>query len=222
MNVSFYTLDSAYDDLKISVVSVLPDAGPKAVLQLAHGMCGSKERLLPLMEYLAAEGVACYANDHRGHGESIKSEKDLGYMYDGGRQALVEDMKMLTDHIRGQFPGLPVFLLGHSLGSMAARAYLRRYPQSIDGLIVCGSPGYNPMAPVACNVLAAACRCGLGRFRTRMVQTLTSGMYNRRFASEGPQAWVCSDPQVRKDFNDNPKHNFKFTVNASCALLGLM
>ena len=55
-----------------------------------------------------------------------------------------------------------------------------------------------------------------------MAQTLVSTMYNRRFASEGPQAWVCSDPLVRSAFNDDPKHNFKFTVNASRALMGLM
>ena len=222
MEVSFYTLDSAYDDLKISVVSVLPDTRPKAVLQLAHGMCGSKERLIPFMEYLAAEGIACFANDHRGHGASIKSENDLGYMYDGGKAALVEDMKMLTDRIKDQYPDIPVFLLGHSMGSMAARVYLKSYPDVLDGVIVCGSPGYNPMSAVTCRLLSVLCGCGLGRIRTRMAQTLVSTMYNRRFASEGPQAWVCSDPLVRSAFNDDPKHNFKFTVNASRALLGLM
>ena len=222
MNVSFYTFDSAYDDLQISVVSVLPDAGPKAVVQLAHGMCGTKERLMPFMEYLAGEGIACFANDHRGHGTSVKSEKDLGYMYDGGRQALVADMKMLTDRIKARYPDIPIFLLGHSMGSMAARVYLRTYPDAVDGLIICGSPGYNPMAPVVCRLLSVLCRCGLGRMRTRMAQTLASQIYNRRFASEGPQAWVCSDPQVRMTFNDSPKHNYKFTVNASHALMGLM
>ena len=145
MDVSFYTLDSSYDDLKVSVVSVCPDGRPSAVLQLAHGMCGSKERLIPFMEYLAGEGIACFANDHRGHGASIKSENDLGYMYDGGQVALVEDMKMLTDRIKDQYPDIPVFLLGHSMGSMAARVYLKRYPDALDGVIICGSPDYNPI-----------------------------------------------------------------------------
>lgn len=222
MDVSFYTLDSAYDDLKVSVVSVSPGTKPRAVLQFSHGMCGSKERYLPFMKYLAGKGIACVANDHRGHGSSIKYGTDLGYMYDGGHEALVDDMKMLTVHIREKYSGVPVILLGHSMGSMAARAYLRRYPDAIDGIILCGSPGYNPMAPIAYAFLSLACSIGLGRVRPMVMQNQTSNMYNRKFASEGPQAWVCSDPEVRRAFVEDPKHNFKFTLNGLRALLGLM
>ena len=55
-----------------------------------------------------------------------------------------------------------------------------------------------------------------------VMQNQTSNMYNRKFASEGPQAWVCSDPEVRRAFVEDPKHNFKFTLNGLRALLGLM
>ena len=47
-------------------------------------------------------------------------------------------------------------------------------------------------------------------------------MYNRPFASEGHQAWTCSDPAVRKSFAGNPRHNFIMTFDGSKALLGLM
>ena len=70
MDVVFYTLKSILDGLDISVVKVIPDGRPVAVLQLAHGMCGSKERFLPFMEYMAGMGVACYANDHRATGRA--------------------------------------------------------------------------------------------------------------------------------------------------------
>lgn len=68
-------LDSAYDGVSISVAAVRPESRPKAVLQISHGMCGCKERFLPFMEYMAAHGVACVANDHRGHGLIVKNEK---------------------------------------------------------------------------------------------------------------------------------------------------
>lgn len=222
MDVSFYTLDSKYDDLRVSVLSVRPDVIPVAVLQLAHGMCGSKERFLPFMEFLASMGVICFANDHRGHGDSVKSEKDLGYMYDGGHKAFVDDMKLLTDHIRDKYSGLPIYLLGHSMGSLAARAYLRLYPKSIDGLILCGSPGYNPMAPAGYALTSIACSFGLGRMRPKLIQRLASETFNRHFAPEGYQAWVCSDPEVRKAFLNDPKHNFRFTLNGSRVLMALM
>ena len=114
MNTNF-TLDSAYDGLHLSVLMVRPEGEPSAVLQLSHGMCGCKERYLPFMEYMSDHGVACVASDHRGHGASVLSKDDLGYMYSGGYVALVEDMKMVSDWTRKRFPDVPLFLLGHSM-----------------------------------------------------------------------------------------------------------
>ena len=222
MDVVFYTLKSRCDDLDISVLKVIPDGRSVAVLQLAHGMCGSKERFLPFMKYMAGRGVACYANDHRGHGQSVRKDEDLGYMYGAGEEGIVDDMKLLSDHIKEEYEGLPLFLLGHSMGSMAVRACLKKYPEIIDGVILCGSPGYSPAAPLGYALSSFLCRCGLGRIRAGIIQNHTSRMCNRPFASEGYQAWTCSDPAVRKSFAGNPRHNFIMTFDGSKALLGLM
>ena len=79
-----FTLISSFDGLPLSVSVIRPDGPVKAVVQLAHGMRGCKERFLPVMEYLAGKGYACVANDHRGHGASLRAPEDLGYMYKGG------------------------------------------------------------------------------------------------------------------------------------------
>lgn len=113
------TLSSRFDGLDISVAVVRPQRKPDAVLQLSHGMSGCKERFLPFMEFMADHGVVCVANDHRGHGGSVKDRKDLGYMYEGGREALIDDMRGVTEAIRYEYPDAPVFLLGHSMGSLA-------------------------------------------------------------------------------------------------------
>ena len=57
------TFKSRVDGLGIGVVAVLPENGPKAVIQLAHGVCGCKERFLPFMEYMARNGIACVLYD---------------------------------------------------------------------------------------------------------------------------------------------------------------
>ena len=116
-----FTLGSAYDGLRLGLVAISPDGSePAAVLQLSHGMCGCKERYIPFMEYMADHGVACVACDHRGHGESVRTKDDLGYMYKGGYTALVEDMKLVSDWTAGAFPDTPLVLLGHSMGGMLA------------------------------------------------------------------------------------------------------
>ena len=221
MNEKF-TLHSGYDGLDISVLVTRPESAPAAVLQLAHGMRGCKERFLPFMEYLSSNGVVCVANDHRGHGESVFVPQDRGYMYSGGYVALVEDMKLVTDWAHKEYPDLPVFILGHSMGSLAVRTYLKTHDDSVSGVILCGSPSYNPMTPIAIMMAAFLSHFKGGRIRPEMIQDLTSWMYNRRFPSEGRYAWICSDPAVRQAFADNPLSDFQFTSNALLALMNMM
>jgi alpha-beta hydrolase superfamily lysophospholipase len=185
-------------------------------------MCGCKERFEPVMDFLSDNGIACIANDHRGHGESLKEPNDLGYFYSGGYQALVEDVRAVTDWGLKEFPGLPYYLLGHSMGSLAARIYVKQDDSALSGLIVCGSPSWNPMSVIGRILTGAACMIGLDRSRPGFLQTMTSDRYNRRFASEGPQAWTCSDPEVRRQFMENPRCNFRFTMNGANNLMKMM
>lgn len=222
MDVSFYSFKSGYDGLDIGAVSYLPVRRPVALLQVAHGMCGSKERFLPFMQYMAERGVACFANDHRGHGDSVRTNDDLGYMYGGGFEAIVADMWTLSTRIRETYPDIPFYMIGHSMGSMAVRAYLKKYPEGIEGVILCGSPGFNQMAPLGYAFTSAACFCGLGRLRPKLLQQAQSDVFNRSFEGEGAQAWICSDPSIRNAFIEDPRHNFRFTLDGSRCLLGLM
>jgi len=216
------TLRSSYDDLDLSVLAVFPKDSPKAVLQLAHGMCGCKERFLPVMKYMAENGVACVAGDHRGHGGSVKSMDDLGYMYKGGYRALVDDMRMITRWVREQYPDVPFYLLGHSMGSLAARVYVKWDDSGVDGLILCGSPSWNPMSFIGKMISGMLCGVGLPRMRMSLIQKLTSARYNRRFRSEGELAWTCSDSESRKFIKENPVCNFQFTANATYSLMSMM
>ena len=223
MKTKRFTLKSERDLVPISVMACVPDDGkPEAFVQIAHGMCGCKERFMPFMEYMTQHGVGCVANDHRGHGASIISSEDLGYMYEGGGEALVEDMVQVTFWIYEAFPGTPVYLLGHSMGSMAARVYAKSHDDLINGLILCGSPSWSPFAHLGYALTGAISFFGGGRMRPAFMSDMVSGMYNRRFASEGPRAWTCSDPAVRQEYECNPLCNYIFTVNGMHNLMGLM
>ena len=217
-----FTLESGYDGLRLSVLMVSPEQKPKAILQLAHGMCGCKERYLSFMEYMSDHGVACVASDHRGHGASVLSKDDLGYMYSGGYVALVEDMKMVSDWTRKRFPDVPLFLLGHSMGAMAARIYAKKYDWLLSGLIVSGSPGYTPMSRVGLLLLGVMKMFKDGRLRMSLLQDMTSSRFNHKFVKEGKMAWMCSDPKVRKAFMENPLCRFTFTANGMYNLLRMM
>ena len=217
-----YYIRSKYDDLNIAVCLVRPEGRPKAVLQLAHGMCGYKERFEPFMNFLADKGVACIASDHRGHGESVKSTDDYGYFYTGGYMALVDDMRSVCSWGLKEFPGIPYYLLGHSMGSLAARVFAKQDDSELSGLIICGSPSWNPLSRLGRFFTGILCMAGLDHRRPELLQKLTSNSYNRRFSSEGPEAWTCSDPEVRKIFSENPLCRFRFTMNGVNNLLKMM
>ena len=90
------TITSPVDGLELSLLYAEPSDTPKGIVQIAHGMCEHKERYIPLMEFLCENGYAVVCNDHRGHGVSVRSKEDLGFMGKDGWLALVEDLKEVT------------------------------------------------------------------------------------------------------------------------------
>ena len=217
----FY-IESPHDALKVSVLEMAPVERPRAVLYLVHGLCGCKERFIPLMEYLAGHGVVCIASDHRGHGDSIRLEDDRGYMYQGGAEALVRDMEAVAAYAKSKYEGVPFVLLGHSMGSLAARVYAKTNDAALAGLIICGSPSPGPLVPIGRLIVRGLALRNEGRVRSGILQKFTSQSYNRRFRKEGYQAWTCSDPEVRKAFSDDPRCNFTITADCAVTLMQLM
>lgn len=175
------------------------------------------------MEYLSAHGYVCAIHDHRGHGETVLNEEDLGYMYKGGWRALVEDIKLVQNEIKASYPALPYTLFGHSMGSMAVRSFTKRYDDSIDTLFVCGCPSYNP-AGGAGRLLASLIGLFKGEHhRSPLLQNLSFGSFNKPFEDEGyPSAWVCSDKDTLEAYHKDPYCMFTFTVNGFKNLLDLM
>lgn len=221
-NINKFTLESGSDGLLLSVSSVAP-ATPKAVVQLVHGMCEHKERYYPLMEYLASRGFACVIHDHRGHGESVKSSEDLGYFYGGGYRAAVEDVALVTKWAGKEYPSLPVFLFGHSMGSMIVRSYVKSHDDLISGLVVCGSPSDNPAAGVGKFLARAFALFGGDHCRPALLQRIAFGSFNKAFPdAESPNSWICSDPAVVKAYDADPLCNYCFTANGFANLFSLV
>lgn len=216
-------LKSSADGLELAVALFEPAGPSKGIVQISHGMCEHKERYYDFLNWLCDKGYICVIHDHRGHGASVKDSNDLGYMYDGGWQALVEDIRTVGDWVRGQHPGLPFTLFGHSMGSLAARSYAKRYDSSLDCLIVCGCPSDNP-AKGAGQFLARLYGTFKGwHYRPALLQKMSFGSFNKPFENEGyASAWVCSDKQTLDAYHSDPLCQYVFTANGFYNLLGLM
>ena len=133
-----------------------PVAEAKAVIQLAHGLGEHARRYDHVAAALNRAGFAVYADDHRGHGVTganqlargqIKRQGNLGK---GGMTATINQVHQLTELIRTENPSLPIFLIGHSWGSMLAQRIMKTHAVDYAGVVLSGStlmlPGVVPSA----------------------------------------------------------------------------
>ena len=221
MNTYLY-IKSPADGLGLNTLAICERKDPKAAILFIHGLCGKIGRMLPTMKHFAAEGYACIGFDMRGHGDSIKTEEDRGYTYHGGSKAMAEDIRAVIGWIENNFPKTPIYIVAHSMGSLAARTYLKSDDRHINGLVLCGSPSYNPLSPYARIFLQAYNEITGGHDRLEALQRFTSNLYNKDFEDDGFQAWMCSDPEERRRFFDDPECNYTCTTDCSLTLLMLM
>ena len=216
MKQEYYSCKSSSDGLTLSVLRAEPDnrADIKGIVQLVHGMDEYKERYLPFIEYLTEHGYITVIHDHRGHGKSIKAPDDLGYFYEAGYKALIEDIHDITMDIKEYAPGLPLILFGHSMGSMAVRCYIRKYDSEIDKLVISGCPSEIPGAGAGLFLIKLFKALNGERERNKTIAKLVMGGYEKRFKSEGiPHSWINSDPEEVLKYNADPLCSYIFTLN---------
>ncbi len=206
-----FTLQSTYDGLTLSGMVYAPENSPKGIVQLVHGMAEHKGRYQEIMEFLSEKGYVVVCHDHRGHGESILSEQDLGWFGDYAGNAVVEDTRAVTDYIKAEYPNLPLTLFGHSMGSLIVRCYIQRYDNLCDKLVVCGSPSKNGLAGVAI-ALEKCIRLVRGeRHRSKLLKYLSTGKGAKRFAGEG--GWLSRNEENIARYLADPKSGYLFTCN---------
>lgn len=190
------------------------DVTVRGIVQLAHGMCEYFSRYTAFAKYLCGLGFIVCGNDHIGHGASVSRDAELGFFSSkNGWQHLVEDVHQLTALMQQRYPGLPYFLLGHSMGSMITRLYLARYGDELAGCILSGTAGPNAAAASAIRLADSIAHSRGMTFRSGFLYNLTFRGYNRKIKS--PQSgfdWLTRDPDVVALYQSDEKCNFVFTA----------
>lgn len=123
------------------------DRAPRGAVQVVHGMAEHSARYAHVARALNAAGYAVYASEHRGHGQAALENGSLGDFGPRGFQGLVDDMAVVTRHVRASHPGLPVAMLAHSMGSMAAQVYLLEHGALLDACALSGTTALELLDP---------------------------------------------------------------------------
>ena len=196
----------------------------KGVLQVSHGMMDYVGRYSRLADALAREGYVLAGNDHLGHGDSVATPDDYGYFAKkGGYGYVIDDVNRMNSFLHTEYPGVPIVLFGHSMGSFIARLYAEKYPETIDALIIHGTAGPNPILPLG-RFLVKLMKVFCGeRHRSRFVCSMADGGYNKALdKSEGDGAWLTRDPSMVADRTGNPKNDFIFTLSGYSDLFTML
>jgi len=159
---------------------------PKGVVVISHGLGEHSDRYSNIMNALAGAGISFYALDHRGHGKSggKRGHVDRYMKY-------VDDLKKLVDTlVKTENPGLPVILLGHSMGGLIAMRYALEYPEDLKGLIL-SAPALVPAVAVP----------GWKKSLGRIFSVIAPGL---AMNNELDPADISSDPDVVQAYRDDP------------------
>ncbi len=224
-DVRTFHFTSDHDGLVISAVAAIPSGQVNGVVQIVHGMNEHKERYYDFMDYLASEGFITVIHDNRGHGKSLMNEDDLGFMYKDGGEGFISDIAQVCSITKQRLPAMPYFLIGHSMGSLGARCFLKEHDAEINGLIVLGCPCYSSLSGFVRSVDSAASKSLGQKFRSEKIREIAENTLNKKFAKNGEDnlhSWICSKKEVVEEFNADPLCNFVYTLNGYEALLWLM
>lgn len=189
-----------------------------AVLQIAHGMVEYIERYAEFASYMAERGYLVVGHDHLGHGASVADRTDWGYIAaENGGWLMAEDMHALRRMTETENPGLPYFMLGHSMGSYLLRKYLTEYGSGLAGALIVGT-GSVPDASVRAGMQAAKLLARLQgwRHRSRLMESLFfSGPYHK-YNMDGKDLehnWLTKDLEIAGKYFADPRCTFRFTLN---------
>jgi alpha-beta hydrolase superfamily lysophospholipase len=167
----------------------LPDDEVRGVVQIVHGASEHSGRYGRLAGALTDRGIAVYAMDLRGHGRTAESS-GVGRYGGSGVDTVLHDVAGLERVIADEHPGVPRFLLGHSLGSIVALAAAERAGADLAGLILTGPLGVNPELADAVTALEAAVDAGNGEEVADIL-----GPMNQAFEpARTPYDWLSRDP----------------------------
>lgn len=201
-----------------------PESEIRGIIQISHGMCEYLEMYEELISFLCNYGFLVCGNDHLGHGSSISSSQEYGYFAkENGWVYLVKDLKKMNLYIKKEYPGVPCYLLGHSMGSFIARMYTEAYGDTLDGAIYLGTSGKVHGLIGALGILKVYRKVRDDFYRSGMINSIAFGTYNNHYREEEDNfSWLCHNKDFRGSYVTDERNSFVFTLAGFSDLVSLL
>jgi alpha-beta hydrolase superfamily lysophospholipase len=199
-----------------------PETPPRAVVQIVHGLAEHAGRYARLAAALNGADYAVYAHDQRGHGRTAPTPQALGFFAErNGWRKCLDDVASMNRRIAADHPGLPIVLLGHSMGSFLVQHFMSEQGARLAGAVLAASNG-KPSALASIGRLVARMeRLRLGaRGRSALILALSFGSFNKPFAPARTHAdWLSRDTEEVDAYLRDPLCGFQPSVQLWIDLL---
>lgn len=197
-----------------------------AIVQISHGMIEYIDRYDRFAKFLNSKGILVVGNDHLGHGLSVKDDDELGYFTTNKKSAtLVEDLYKITQEIKSKYGyEVPYFVLGHSMGSFIIRRYIMTYGDKIDGCIIVGTGSQSGIILKSGQIVLKILKAFKGdKFRSRLVEKMAFGAYNKKFKPVNTKSdWISRDKEIVNKYINDRYCTFLFTLNGYEVLFDML
>lgn len=207
--------DSSCNTNKIHAVKWVPEGTPLCIVQIVHGMAEHMGRYEEFAAFLTQRNIMVVGADHLGHGLSM-GENPPGYFCEKEpAKALIEDVRILNNKIRTEYPKVPYILFGHSMGSFVVRDFVHTYGKEADGVILSGTGMLaKGLLGVMTLLLQITTAIRGSHHVSPFMNKLAFGSYLKRI--KNPQTasdWLTTDKEQVEEFLKDKLCGFSLTLN---------
>lgn len=184
------------DGLSIALHSWIPRNEIRKVVHISHGMAEHSPRYDAFAQFLNNYGIAVYAHDFRGHGQSIQEKCPVGHLADkNGFERVTEDLFEIIQFTKKTHVDVPYILLAHSFGSFVAQNFIARYGNTLDALILSGTTANQAGLGALTKGIAIFFSLFKGiRNQSKFLTKIAFGSYNKKIKNPtSKNAWLSSD-----------------------------
>ena len=193
----------------------------KAVIQFVHGMEEHKERYEPFATFLAENGFTCVISDLRGHGKDAPILSHISNKK--GDKLLIEDQKQIRKYIKKTFKDVPVYLFGHSMGTIISRVLIQSEGDKYEKVALSGYVNPNPVAGIG-SVLTKLITVFKGpKAHSKLLNNMTMGPFIKSVENKRTDLdWLSYDEKNVDKYIADPLCGVEFTLGSYFALMKLL
>ena len=211
---------TSIDGYELSL-AVFKAENPKAVIQMIHGMEEHKERYYDFCEFLAKEGISSVVSDLRGHGQDAPL---LSHISDKkGEKLLIEDQKKIREFIAEQFKDVPVYLFGHSMGTIIARVLLETEGDQYEKVALSGYVNPNPVAGIGAFLVSFISAFKGKKGHSKLINNMAMGPFTKAVAERKTDLdWLSYNEENVQKYIADPLCGVEFTLGSYHTLMKLL